>query len=382
MEQPSVWKANLAFEHELPALPVVGTMVAGVELLHTRTNTAIFLQNLNLGAPTRIGPDGRETYYSAEAYNPACFTSGADGSVTNVTSGACAPPANMTRTRALSNAGFGNVILASKTRKGIGNALTFSLTKPVTDGLGWGVSYTRTTATEVSPLTSSTSNSTWNTRAVFNPNEEVAGNSNYAIRDRFAGNVTWSKAFVGNYRTTVGMFFESRRGRPYSWTYINDLNGDAILGNDLMYVPSAPGSGEVKFTTPADEARFWAVVDANPDLAKFKGRVADRNSSYARWANNVDMRISQELPGFTSKHKAVFALDFLNFGNLLNKKWGRIDEVAFPSRRSFVSYAGIDTATQKYIYSVNPGAAAADLTTKQVERESQWAIQATLRYEF
>jgi hypothetical protein len=390
MEQPSVWKANLAFEHEMPALPVVGTLVAGVEWLHTRTNTAIFLQNLNLGAPTRLGPDGREIYFRNEALEPGCWTASTGGSAINSTTDNratpggkdCRTPSGQSRTRALSNASFANVILASKTKKGVGNALTFSLTKPVTDGLGWGVSYTKTAATEVSPLTSSTSNSTWNTRAVFNPNEEVAGNSNYTIRDRFAANLTWSKAFISTYKTTVGVFFEGRRGRPYSWTYINDLNGDAITGNDLMYVPSAPGSGEVKFNTPADETAFWAVVDANPDLGRFKGRVVDRNSSYAPWVNNVDMRISQELPGFTSKHKAVFALDFLNFGNLLNKKWGRIDEVAFPSRRSFVNFVGIDPGTGKYIYSVNTNGAAADLTTKQVERESQWAIQATLRYEF
>jgi hypothetical protein len=381
MQQPSVWKANLAFETELPALPVVGTLVASAEMLYTRTNTAIFLQNLNLGAATRQGSDGRDLFYRSEGLDPNCYTVSAAGSVTNVTTGACATPSGQSRTRALSNALFTNVIMASKTKKGSGNSLTLSLSKPLSQGLGWGIAYTRTDATEVSPLTSSTSNSTWNTRAVFNPNEEVAGNSNYAIRDRFSGNLAWSQAFIANLKTSVGVFYEGRRGKPYSWTYINDLNGDAIGGNDLLYVPSAPGSGEVVFKTAADEARFWDVVNGNKGLSKYKGRVVERNSSFAPWVNNFDMRISQELPGFVKSHKAVFALDFLNFGNLLNKKWGRIDEVSFPSRRSFVSYAGVD-ANGKYIYAVNPTNSAADLVTKQVERESQWAVQATLRYEF
>jgi hypothetical protein len=26
----------------------------------------------------------------------------------------------------------------------------------------------------------------------------------------------------------VGVFYEGRRGKPYSWTYINDLNGDGM----------------------------------------------------------------------------------------------------------------------------------------------------------
>jgi hypothetical protein len=39
--------------------------------------------------------------------------------------------------------------------------------------------------------------------------------------------------------------------------------------------------------------------------------------------NQVDMRFSQELPSFFRGHKAVVSLDILNFGNLLNKKWGQ-----------------------------------------------------------
>ncbi|MBC7941528.1 MAG: TonB-dependent receptor [Chitinophagaceae bacterium] len=379
LEQPSVWKANLAFETELPALPVVGTLVAGVEWLHTRTNTGIYYQNLNLGNPTRLGRDGRELYYRAEGLNPACYTVAANGNVTNVTTGACATPAGQTRTRALSNPNFANVIIAQDTDKGVGNALTLSLSRPVAQGLGWGIAYTRTSATEVSPLTSSTSNSNWNGKSIFNPNEEVTQNSNYLIRDRFSANITWSQAFISSYRTSVGVFYEGRRGKPYSWTYINDLNGDAISGNDLMYIPSAPGSGEVVFRGgAAEEARFWEIVEANPGLSNAKGGVVGRNNNYAPWVNNIDLRLTQEMPGFAKSHKATFALDFLNFGNLLNKRWGRIDEVAFPSRRSFVNHVGLD-AQGRYVYSLGT---VTDLTTKQAERESQWAIQATVRYEF
>ena len=34
--------------------------------------------------------------------------------------------------------------------------------------------------------------------------------------------------------------------------------------------------------------------------------------------------------------------DILNFGNFLNKRWGRIDEISFPSNRSFVNFNGLD----------------------------------------
>jgi hypothetical protein len=375
LEQPSVWKANLAFETETPKLPVIGALTVGAEWLHTKTNKGIFYRHLNLGAPTATGSDGRELFWRAEGMNAACWN--ANGSA--ITNGACATPSGQSRTRALSNPAFANVLLADSTSKGGGDAVTLSVGQPLARGFGWNLAYTRTRATEVSPLTSSTSGSNWSNRNIFNPNEEVTQNSNYLIRDRFSASTTWSKAFIGDYRTTLGVFYEGRVGRPYSWTYINDLNGDGISGNDLMYIPSAPGSGEVVFRGgAAEEARFWEVVNAHGALKGAAGGVVGRNNAYGRWVNTFDMRLAQELPGFMKGHKASLVLDIFNFGNLVNKKWGRTDEIAFPSNRSFVNYAGRD-AQGRYIYSMGN---VEDFDTRQAAGESQWAVQVTLRYEF
>ena len=274
--------------------------------------------------------------------------------------------------------------LASKTRQGGGDAVTLSLSQQPWRGFNWSAAYTRTAATEVSPLTSSVSNSNWAARSVFNPNEEVAANSASLIRDRINAALTWSEAFVGTYKTTVGLFYEGRRGIPYSWTFNNDLNGDGQSGNDLMYIPKGVASGEVVFAGgAADEAKFWSVVNSTPELRNAIGGVVKRNGSFSPFVNTFDLRVSQELPGFTAKLKGVITLDFLNVGNLLNKRWGRTDEVAFQSAgaaaRSFVNYKGL-TPDGKYIYTTMP--ATEDLVTRQAKGESQWAIQATLRYEF
>ncbi len=389
LEQPSVWKLNLAFETELPALPVVGQLTVGAEWLHTKTNSAIYYEHLNLGAATRMGSDGRSLFYRPEGYVSGAAATFA-GSCWNtngspITSGACATPSGQSRTRALSNASFSNVLLAKETSLGGGDAITLSIGKPAAAGFGWSLAYTRTTAKDVSPLTSSTSASNWSNRNIFNPNEEIEANSNYLVKDRFSASMTWSKAFVSDYRTSVGVFYEGRRGKPYSWTYLNDLNGDGIGGNDLMYIPSAPGSGEVVFrgnsatqTSAQAEAAFWEVVNANPGLASAKGGLVGRNNNFAPWVNNFDVRFSQELPGFMKAHKVSFTLDILNFGNLLNKKWGRIDEIGFPSNRSFVNYSGLDGGG-KYVYTMG---STEDFVTRQAGGESQWAVQATLRYAF
>lgn len=375
LEQPSVWKLNLAFDTETPALPVVGVLTVGAEWLHTKTNKAIFYRHLNLGAPTATGSDGRELYWRAEGLNPACWN--ANG--TPITNGACATPSGQSRTRALSNSAFGNVLLADATSKGGGDAITLSVGQPAARGFGWNLAYTRTSAKEVSPLTSSTSGSNWGNRNIFNPNEEIEQNSNYLVKDRISATATWSRAFFGEYRTSLGVFYEGRAGKPYSWTFINDMNGDGIGGNDLMYIPSAPGSGDVEFKGgAAEEARFWEVVNAHDVLRGAAGGVVGRNNTRGRWVNSFDVRVSQEVPGFLKGHKGSLSLDIFNFGNLLNKKWGRIDEVTFPSNRSFVNYVGRN-AQGKYVYSMG---SVEDFSTRQASGESQWAAQITLRYEF
>lgn len=370
---PSVRKATLALDAQLPALPYLGSVVASVEYLQTDVRSAIYYENLNLGNPTAKGLDGRDLFWNSFGLNSNCWT------VTGVNNNNGPGCAGSVDNRTNRNRAFNNVLLARETSLGGSGAVTMSLVSPIRSGFGWGAAYTRASATEVSPVTSSVANSNWLNRSIFNPNEQVVHNSNYLIKDRFSANAIWSKPYFGNLRSTVGVFWEYRKGKPYSWTYGNDLNGDGQT-NDLMYIPKAPGSGEVIFRGGAtEEARFWEIVNSNPALAKAKGTIAGRNDSFAPWVNTFDLRMSQELPGFRGSQRATLVLDILNVGNLLNKKWGRIDEVSFPSRRSFVNYNGVD-AQGRYVYSL--ANTVSDLTTRQNAGESQWAAQLTLRYTF
>lgn len=380
VSQPAVWKMNLAYDLQLPWYG----LEAGVEWLHTKTKQGLAYRHLNLGAPTGTGPDGRQLFWNTAGQGVGCWAAGA------------ASPSSGCTVRANRNNTYNDVTVVESTSGGSGNVLTFSLNSPTKAGLGWGVAYTRTQSTEVSPLTSSTAFSQWANRPVFNPNEAVAANSVYTVRNRISANLNWSKAFVGSYKTSFGVFFEGREGKPYSWTFNNDMNGDGVSGNDLLYIPKGPGSGEVLFKLPnagstvntvansgaAAEAKFWAVVDANSALSDAKGSVVGRNTARSKFINSFDVRLSQEVPGLFGNHKGSISLDILNFSNLLNKRWGRIDEIGFSDGsggqvRKFVNYAGIENG--KMVYSVNDPFV---LQTKQNKGESQWAMQVTLKYQF
>jgi hypothetical protein len=184
------------------------------------------------------------------------------------------------------------------------------------------------------------------------------------------------------------VFYEGRSGKPYSWTFNNDLNGDGQGGNDLMYIPKAFGSGDVVFygdtaTDHSNEQRFWDTVNANKVLRNAAGGVVGRNSDFSNWTNSFDLRFSQEIPGLFARNKASFTVDIFNVGNLLNKKWGHINEVAFQSAggqaRSFVDFVGLD-GQGRYVYAVRPQVENLDI--RQAKGESQWAVQATVKYEF
>ncbi|MGQ4661275.1 TonB-dependent receptor domain-containing protein [Lysobacter sp. F6437] len=369
LEQPSVWKANLAFDHQLPWYGVVFS----AEALLTSVETGLHYEILGLGDPTAVGPDGRLSYWcDPETSSGGDRCNSGDAIAALRASGQL--PAEFEN---ITDWGGDNVIYLRPTNKGEGQQLTVSLAKPLTENWGWMFGYTYTQATEVNPLTSSQAHSNWDGRAILNPNTPTADTSNYEIRDRFTGALTWRKPLFGDYNTSVAVFYEGRSGRPYSWTYLNDANGDSET-NDLFYVPSGPG--DVIFTGGAEmEAAFFDWLAAHPELSRYKGGVAPRNSAQSSFVNTFDVRISQELPGFWKGHKSEIWLDIMNFGNLLNKDWGQINEIGFPHGRRVADLEGIQDG--KYVYSFDPD----DVFTERLydnTGQSRWALQVGFRYKF
>ena len=360
-EQPSVWKANLAFDTQLPWYGILAAM----EMVFTKNNSAIVYEHLNLGAPTGYGLDGRALYWGTTA--PSNWR--ADGSP--VTS-----PVRAGRTTA--QKAFNDILLAKNTDKGYSNQLTLSLQKPFsrTSDWSWNVAYTHTQSREASALTSSTSFSQWRYQATFNPNEIVLAPSAYEIPHRLSMALSWRHRFFGDYMTTFSTFGEIRNGRNFSYVYNRDANGDGVSDNDLFYIPRP---GEVIFGSAAEETAYWAMANADKYLSTHQGQVATRNSGRSPWVKNFDVRISQELPGFMAGHKSELWLDILNVGNLMNNKWGRIEEYGFPQARGVAEFGGIDPVTKKYVYRFN----GADQTRIYDDRGiSRWALQVGFRYKF
>ncbi len=368
-DQPSVWKWNLAFEHELPWYG----LVAGIEYLVSDTYRGVFYEHLNLGDPVSALPDGRQSFWSNT--NPASFSP-------------TGPIGSLVRSRSRADTRFNDVLLLRNTNSGRAENTTVSLEKPFADNWYAKVAYTYTDATDVNPGTSSRAISNWNGRIIFNPNEEVEATSNYAFRERVTSLFSYRWNWLDNAPLTVSLFYEGREGRPYSYAFLGDANGDRINGNDLFFIPNV---GDVAFTsasTAADQAAFFDYLESDEYLSSNRGEVADRNAERAPWAHQIDMRFSQEFPLFRDTRGEVY-VDILNVGNLIDEDWGHIDQAPFPYQLQVARFAGVNTGGQ-YVYDVSSFVNEAQggtvvnpaLQREDGEGQSRWAVQVGFRFEF
>jgi len=373
---PSVYKANLALDHELPWYGIV----ASAEFLATKVKDGLFYKSLNIGKvtdgsdpqPAFIGPDGRALYWNP-ARNGRGWATGDN--------------------RFGRNQAYGDTYLIDNTDKGGTRQFTLSASKPFseTSDWSWDLGYTYTHATEVGPLTSSTASSGWGYQYGFNANADVETTARYEIKDRIAGSLNWKHKFFGDYETQVGLVYEGRSGRPFSYVYVGDANGDGRTYNDLLYVPKGPG--DVLFGTlttagvftanPAAEKAFNDWLAANPQVAKYAGSYAPANGFRTGWVNTFDVRISQQLPGFYKGHKSEIWLDIQNVGNLINKNWGQIYDYGFYADASVATLQGIYQGkyVYNYAYTSAPTPANSDADGFNIG-VSQWSMQLGFRYQF
>jgi hypothetical protein len=154
---PSVWKASLALDRELPWWGMIGS----IEYAHIKAQDAILYTAVNIGTPTGTLPDGRLQFWTIPNANPR-----AKGQKPN----AGANPAFSTNSTLLSNTGSGK-----------SDSLTLSVRKPFSDDWAASAAFSLNHATEVNPGNSSQASSGYAYIARINPNDTSVGTSDRNI---------------------------------------------------------------------------------------------------------------------------------------------------------------------------------------------------------
>lgn len=342
-EVPSSWKATLGLDRRL------GDYVFTAETELSWVNKDVLFTNIN----RRVGmvaPDGREMFSGVLHSNFVPDT-----------------------------------IFLTNTNKGYSRSFLFSLERPrQDDGWYWRLSYVNSVVREVQYGTSSVARSNWAGRMVLNPGEDVLSRGELEVRHRFLGVLRKDFELFKGSRTSVSLLYEGRSGLPYSLRFGNDVNGDGVNNNDLIYVPFRNGDPLVRFDSPETEATFFRIVDSH-NLAE--GQVVSAGSNRYPFVHQFDLSLNQEfsLPGW--RHKFEIGLDILNVGNLLNRSWGVIrGSNSFFVKSEIAVNGTFDAATNQYVYSrANANLADRNFNPHGGRGEpssSRWTGMLTVRYRF
>lgn len=212
-------------------------------------------------------------------------------------------------------------------------------------------SYTWQDVKDVSPATSSTAGSLYGNAAMADPNFPAYGISNDQTKWAAKYGFTFDHAFFGDYKTTIGLFGETRAGRPYSYT-MQDPSGtrSAVFGtvgnNDryLLYVPTGTTDPLVSYDSAATQTSLENLINSSA-LSKYRGQIAPKNIGRSRQFTRIDLHLSQEIPtGIFGSRVTIFG-DIENLPNLINSDWGSLKQLGFPYTASVVQVACLAAAT-------------------------------------
>jgi len=318
---PQVWKNNLAIDQKLPWLG----LIASVELLYNRTLNAVHYYNANLDAPvgTLGGVDKRPRYAGTDA-----------GVRVND---------NVSMAAVLTN------------RNGAYNkSATFKLEKPVSKGL-WGyVAYTAADAQDFMDAGSIASGSWQSALSTTNNNDLPLSISSNLVRNRIVGLLGYRLDY-GNKKggaTTFTLGYVGSQNNPFSYIVAGDLNGDRVSNNDLVFVPLkgsdirfstltvGSGATAVTYTEAQQQAAFDKFIDQDPYLSTRRGQYAERNALALPFLHRFDLSVAQDLFVKIGGKRNAFQIraDILNFGNMLNNKWGVSQRAGAPQLDSSIGY--------------------------------------------
>ena len=328
---PQVWKTNIAVDQKLP-LGLIGS----VEYLYNKNINAVHYYNANLKAPVGnfSGVDTRALYARTDA-----------------------------GVRVNNNVSMGAVLTDND--ETYYNALSVKLEKPYTKGFFGSVAYTKSNAKDFMSAGSIASGSWQSVRSVNGNNNPLLSNSDFLVPDRAVGllgyRIEYGKKGYGA-ATSITLGYVGQRSGSFTYIVAGDLNGDRVNNNELIFVPNK--GSDIKFapltvgtrvyTEAEQQAAFDAYIGQDDYLSTRRGQYAERNSSFLPWLHRFDLSVTQDLFVNVKGQRNTIQLrfDILNFGNMVDNKWGVSQRATNPTILTYNSVVNNEPvyrlSTQKF----------------------------------
>ena len=327
---PQVWKTNIAVDQKLP-LGLIGS----VEYLYNKNINAVHYYNANLKAPVGnfSGVDTRALYARTDA-----------------------------GVRVNNNVSMGAVLTDNDDT--YYNALSVKLEKPYSKGFFGSIAYTKSNAKDYMSGGSIASGSWQSIRSVNGNNNPLLSNSDFVVPDRAVGllgyRIEYGKKGYGA-ATSVTLGYVGQRNGGFSYIVAGDLNGDRVNNNELIFVPNKGSDikfaplvvGTRTYTEAEQQAAFEAYINQDEYLSSRKGQYAERNAMFLPWLHRFDLSVVQDFFVNVKGQRNTIQLrfDILNFGNMVNDKWGVSQRATNPTILTYSSVVNNEPvyklATQK-----------------------------------
>lgn len=370
LKNPMVLKTNLAIDKKLPY-----GLIATVEGIHNKNVQALRYidANLNVPAANFSGPDTRDRF-------------------------------NTTGNPRFINTEVSNTFVLKNTSKGYSYTVTAKLERPAVNGFGGMLAYTYGYARDMQSVGSTVQA---NMPSTVGQNYLATSFADNDLRHRIIGFVNYRKEYGGEFggATTVTLGTTATSGFKVSYIYSNDMNGDG-QNNDLIYVPKdntelsfstltvGSGSSAKTFTAAEQQAAFNEWIDGDEYLSSRRGQYAERNGQALPWLTRFDLTIAQDFfvkVGPNAKKNAFqVRFDILNFGNMLNDKWGVGYQTVTTAPLTLVTpvpVSGVPSYRMATQTITNPDGTnsvvlARDRFVRGITLNNTWQGQLTLRYTF
>lgn len=357
---PQTWRTNLAMDHELP-----WNMTLTLEGIYSSNINDVVYENLNL-ENVGTGPGGRPLYGT-----PGTFLG-------------FLPFADFNSPARVDNR-FTNALLLKNTNEGYEYSLTAQLQKQTDFGLSSSLSYTFNEAKSVTNATSSRAISNWQFNENFDINNPQLGTADFEVRHRILADISYRFEIADGFLTTLSVIYEGSSGRPFSWIYFGDANGDGQAFNDLVYVPASMDEVQLVGASGGDNRsaqEIWEDIDTfienTPSLREHRGEVVPRHNDRQPWRNVLDLRVTQQIDTFNGQSVELTA-NIFNVLNLLNDDWGEIQFTEFNNTTLFNFYGLNDEGKPVIAFPENYDK---DDTFSRADLSSRWQLQLGLRYNF
>jgi len=318
---PSNERWSLGFDHQMESNnSFFNNWQIGIDFIYTNHKNAVDWVDLRV---TRNGvtlPDGTPQFFEVDPTLAGCdanfdgIRQGFSNAGTN--GGPCDDVRNSNQDILMTNG-----VEGSTSSVAIQFARFFDISDKTSLDLGIGYAYLD--AEVGNPVNSSTAGSSYEEVATQILNDVKLGPALWANEHNIVLRATFKHYFIEDHATSVGLFFQRRSGRPYSYTYEDDTVEDYFGDSDdeervLLYVPTGPSDPLMDFSqlSQAEIDEFFVFLDSS-GLSRYAGGSAPKNGFNSDWSSDLDIRIQQDIPLWKDHRLQVF-FDIENALNLFS----------------------------------------------------------------